>query len=108
MAAKEFGYGVGIFFGIIAVILIVIFFLAWIFLALAFFVCIIFIIMIIAFVVIALLLLFAIPYFAVTKKPEVQYGGGYKLDDVKDKDDDKAPKKQHRKKYSLKDREKDD
>jgi uncharacterized protein YpmB len=53
-----------------------------------------FAIIIIVIAVFVVLLLFAIPYFAVTKKPEVQEYASYTLDEVKDKDDEKQQKMQ--------------
>lgn len=103
MEGKGFLYGLGIFLGILAVIFLVIFFMAWILIGLVFIVCISLIILIVILAIVAIVFLFAIPYYAVTKKPEVQYGGGYKLKDVKDKEDEKAENDDYRKKYSLKD-----
>jgi uncharacterized protein YpmB len=53
-----------------------------------------FAIIIIVLAVFVVLLLFAIPYFAVTKKTEVQEYASYTLDEVKDKDDEKQQKMQ--------------
>jgi ABC-type bacteriocin/lantibiotic exporter with double-glycine peptidase domain len=90
MEGKDFLTGLGIFFGIVAVILLVIFFFWYIVIGLAVLVCILFIGIIIVLVIVALILLFAIPYFAITKKPEVQEHASYSLNEVSGRHEEKG------------------
>ncbi|WP_455392919.1 hypothetical protein [[Eubacterium] cellulosolvens] len=88
MASKSPLYGVGIFLGILAIIFLVVFFFWFFLIGIALFLCFIVVGIIILLAIIALVLLFAIPYYAITKKPEVQTRGSYGLEEVKDKDDE--------------------
>ncbi len=87
----EFNYlkGFGIFIGILAIVFLVIFFFWYIIIGIAFALCILLMVIIFILVIVAIVLLFAIPYYILTKKPEVQRSVSYKLEEVKDKDDDK-------------------
>lgn len=92
MAEKSTLYYVGVFFAVIAVAFLIAFFFWFIVIGITILVCAVLIVIIAIFVIVAIALLFLIPYYLITKKPEVQHGGGYSLDDVKDKDDEKNKK----------------
>lgn len=89
MAGNEILRGIGIFLGILALIFLFIFFFWWIVIGIAIVVCVVLFIVIVALIILAVIFIFAIPYFAVTKKPVVQEYGSYKLKDVKGKEEDK-------------------
>jgi hypothetical protein len=82
-------FTLGLTLGILAAVFLIITFLAYILISLTFVICMTLLVIFIFIAVFTLVFLVAIPYYAVTKKPEVQYGGGYKLESVKDKDDEK-------------------
>ncbi len=94
MEGKDLLIGLGIFFGIFAAVLLVILFFWYIVIGLAILVCILLIGIIIVLVIVALILLFAIPYFAVTKKPEVQEHVSYSLDEVKGRHEEEGKSKE--------------
>ena len=89
MAGKEVLRGIGIFIGILAIIFTFIFFFWWIVLGIAIVVCVVLFIVIVALIILAVLFIFAVPYYVVTKKPDVQEYGSYTIKDVKGKEDDK-------------------
>ena len=87
MTGKDTIKTIGLFLGIAAAVLLVIIFFWVIVIGLVFLSCIILGVVLIVLAALTILFLFAIPYYAVKKKPEVQQCSSYNLDEVKDKDD---------------------
>ena len=97
MAMKDIGTGILLFFGILTAVLLVIMFFTIILFGLMIILCITFVVIFVIMAIFLLVFLFAIPYYAVTKKPEVQQHAFYGLDEVSDKDDWKKTSVEHKK-----------
>ena len=89
MEEKRALHTLGIVLGTLLVIFLIIFFLSYILLGVVLLVCMVLIGIFVIIAIVAVIMILAIPYYAITKKPEVQQYGSYTLDQVKDKDDDK-------------------
>ena len=89
MEEKSALHTLGIVLGTLLIIFCIIFFLSWILLGMVLLVCMVLIGIFVIIAIVAVIMILAIPYYAITKKPEVQQHGSYTLDQVKGMDEGK-------------------